>query len=52
MTDINPQPTVEPRRPSIKFPKLPRLGFGKVFDAMLKCYGGAQHGLCRPSATW
>ena len=35
MTDINPQPTVEPRRPSIKFPKLPRLGFGEVFDAML-----------------
>jgi hypothetical protein len=41
MTDITLSRTVEPAKPSIKFPKLPRLGFGKVFEAMLKCYGDA-----------
>jgi hypothetical protein len=41
MTDITLSPTVEPAKPAIESSKLPRLGFGKVFGAMLKCYGDA-----------
>lgn len=41
MTDITISPTIEPAKPSIKFPKLPRLGLGNMFDALLKGYGNA-----------
>ena len=41
MIDIVLSPTIEPAKPIAKVPRLPRPGFGRMFEAMLKYYGDA-----------
>jgi hypothetical protein len=41
MTDITLSHTIEPDKLVAKLPKLPRLGLGTAFDAILKSYGDA-----------